>query len=92
MHIIRDINESLRIAKHFAEGAKRAGEIGDNRIGFVKLNLRVIQYAEQALAQLHLANEMLGACGLRGTLDVEAQRVEALRLTVDAQQAIVDCL
>jgi len=93
MVLVSDIKESIRLAKHYNDGAQHAAEVPDNRAGYVKLNLQVIVYAEQALAQIHLAAEVLAVSGLRGMMPaIHALRGEASELTRVAQQNIVDSL
>jgi len=98
MHMISNITESLRLAEHYAAEALVAGEVEDNRAGFVRLNLLVIQYASHAEGQIYLVQETLRTAGVLSTLDQPGTRplhklvIEAFALSQVARQAIIDCL
>jgi hypothetical protein len=89
---IEGVEESIRVAKHYADGVERSGVV--NPIAYAKLNLEVIKYAERARAQLHLVRESLSAAGLRNkTLPwFEGLAQEAEGLSVKARQNVLNLL
>lgn len=86
------ITEQIRRAKQYAQIAQEKGEKPDNREGFIKANLRVVECAEQALGQLntqeHVHRELYGA----GSAEFETLRDEILALSATAQRAILESL